>query len=155
MSEKNPIRIFVTHAFSAHDDYLRVFEYLEAASNFFYLNTSAPDRAPAMGGKEALRDELRKQIKAAEVVLVTSSLFLDNRDWVTYQMDAAQAMNLPLVAVEPFGGIDKIPAEVEKRAAESVGWNERSIVDAVRRQARHEDTARWEVIEFEMPDWEP
>ena len=24
MSEKNPIRIFVTHAFSAHEDYLRL-----------------------------------------------------------------------------------------------------------------------------------
>src|SRR5690606_33953985 len=155
MSEKNPIRIFVTHAFRAHDDYLRVFEYLEAAANFFYLNTSVPDRVPATGGKEALRDELRNQIKAAEVVLVTSSLFLDNRDWVTYQMDAAQAMNVPLIALEPFGGIGKIPAEVEKRAAEIVGWNERSIVDAVRRQARHEDTARFEVIEFGMPDWKP
>src|SRR5690606_25858805 len=92
MSEKNPIRIFVTHAFSAHDDYLRVFEYLEAASNFFYLNCSAPDRAPSAGGKEALREELRNQIKGAEAVLVTSSLFLQNRDWVTYQMDVAQAL---------------------------------------------------------------
>ena len=155
MSEKNPIRIFVTHAFNAHDDYLRVFEYLEAASNFFYLNTSAPDRAPATGGKEALRDELRNQIKGAEVVLVTSSLFVENRDWVTYQMDAAQAMDLPLIALEPFGGLGTVPDEVKKRAAEVVGWNERSIVDAVRRQARHEDTARWEVIEFEMPDWKP
>ncbi len=155
MSEKNPIRVFVTHAFRADDDYLRVFEYMEAASNFFYLNCSAPDRVPATGGKEALREELRNQIKASEVVLVTSSLFVENRDWVTYQMDAAQAMSLPLIALEPFGGLAEVPDEVRKRAAEVVGWNERSIVDAVKRQARHEDTARWEVIEFEMPDWKP
>ena len=88
-------------------------------------------------------------------MLVTSSLFLHNRDWVTYQMDAAQAMDKPLIAIEPFGGLDAVPDEVKKRAAEVVEWNERSIVDAVRRQARHEDTARWEVIEFEMPDWKP
>lgn len=153
MSEKNPIRIFVTHAFSAHEDYLRVFEYLEAASNFFYLNCSAPDRAPATGGKEALREELRNQIKTAEAVLVTSSLYLQNRDWMTYQMDVAQAMELPMIALEPFGGLGKVPDEIQKRAAEIVGWNERSIVDAVRREARHEETTRWDVIEFEMPDW--
>ncbi len=153
MSAKDPIRVFVTHAFDAHDDYLRVFEYMEAASNFFYSNCSAPDRAPAAGGKEALRDELRNQIKGAEVVLVTSTLFDQNRDWVTYQMDAAQAMDLPLIALEPFGGLGNVAPEVRKRAAEIVSWNERTIVDAVRRQARHEDTTRWEVIEFDMPDW--
>jgi hypothetical protein len=153
MSEKNPIRIFVTHAFSMHEDYLRVFEYLEAASNFFYLNCSAPDRAPATGGKEGLREELRNQIKASEAVLVSSTLYIQNRDWVTYQMDAAQAMDLPLIALEPFGGVGKVPDEVLKRAAEVVGWNERSIVDALRRQARHEETTRWDTIEFEMPDW--
>src|SRR5690606_5140660 len=111
-----------------HEDYLRVFEYLEATSNFFYLNCSAPDRAPAAGGKEGLREELRKQIKASEAVLVSSTLYIQNRDWVTYQMDAAQAMDLPLIALEPFGGVGKVPDEVVKRAAEVVGWNERSIV---------------------------
>jgi hypothetical protein len=29
-----------------------------------------------------------------------------------------------------------------------VGWNERHIVDAIRRQARHEETTRWDVIDF-------
>ncbi|HEX7080323.1 MAG TPA: TIR domain-containing protein [Gammaproteobacteria bacterium] len=144
--------MFVTHAFGQHDDYHRVFEYLEAASNFFYVNCSAPDRVPAAGGKEALKEELRNQIKNAEAVLVLSGLYLENRDWITYQMDAAQAMDLPLIALEPFGGLGKVPEEVAKRAAEVVGWNERSIVDAVRRQARHEETTRWDVIEFQMPD---
>jgi hypothetical protein len=143
--------VFVTHAFAEHPDYHRVFEYFETASNFFYVNCSRPDEVPAAGGKEALREALRNQIKNAEVVLVLSSLYRDNRDWVTYEMDAAQALDKPLIAIEPFGAVD-VPAEVSKRAAEVVGWNSRSIVDATRRQARHEDTARWDVIEFEMPE---
>ena len=44
----------------------------------------------------------------------------------------------------------KVPAELTKRAAEVVGWNERLIIDAVRRQARHEDTVRWDTIEFKL-----
>ncbi len=150
MSEKNPIRIYVTHAFASHPDYHRVFEYLEALPNFFYRNCSVPDHPPASGGKEALKEEYRTQLKTAEVVVVLSSLYLENEYWTTYQMDAAQATNLPLVAIEPFGVNVKVPAEITKRAAEVVGWNERLIIDAVRRQARHEDTQRWETIEFKL-----
>lgn len=150
MSEKNPIRLYVTHAFASHPDYHRVFEYLEALPNFFYRNCSVPDHLPGVGGKEALKEEYRTQLKTAEVVIVLCSLYAENEYWTTYQMDAAQASNLPLVAIEPFGVTAKVPAEVAKRAAEVVGWNERNIIDAVRRQARHEDTARWETIEFKL-----
>ena len=68
----------------------------------------------------------------------------------TYQMDAAQANNLPLVAIEPFGGSTKVPAELVKRCAEVISWDERVIVDTIRRQARHEDTQRWDTIEFKL-----
>ena len=150
VSEKNPIRVYVTHAFASHPDYHRVFEYLEALPNFFYRNCSVPEHVPRTGGKEALKEEYRTQLKHAEVVVVLSSLYIENEYWATYQMDAAQASNLPLVAIEPFGGSAKVPPAVAKRAAEVVGWNERLIADAVRRQARHEDTARWDVIEFKL-----
>jgi hypothetical protein len=55
-----------------------------------------------------------------------------------------------MIALDPFGGRGKVPSEVAGRAAQIVGWNERLIVDAVRREARHEDTKRWETIEFDM-----
>jgi hypothetical protein len=150
MSEDNPIRVFVTHLFSSHPDYHRVFEYLESASNFFYRNCSNPDDMPGSGGQDAIKEKLLEQIRAAEVVVVISTMFPENQNLITYQMDAAQASNLPLVVLEPFGGTGKVPAAVEARAAEVVGWNDRMIVDAIRREARHEDTQRWETIEFDM-----
>ncbi len=61
MSQVNPLRLFVTHAWETSDDYLRVFEYLESARNFFYRNYSTPDNARA-GDKEALREDLRRQM---------------------------------------------------------------------------------------------
>ena len=45
MSAKNPIRVFVTHCFASQPDYHRVFEYMESAANFFYVNCSFPDHA--------------------------------------------------------------------------------------------------------------
>jgi hypothetical protein len=150
MSAKNPIRVYVTHSFASHSDYHRVFEYLEAVPNFFYRNTSVPDHLPSTAGKEGLKEEYRTQMKMAEVVIALSSLYVENEFWTSYQMDVAQATGLPLIAVEPFGVSAKVPAELAKRAAEVVGWNERLIVDAIRRQARHEDTQRWDTIEFKL-----
>jgi hypothetical protein len=150
MSEKNPIRVFVTHTFASNPDYHRVYEYLESAANFFYKNCSVPDHPPATGGKEALKEEYRTQIKPAEVVVVLSSLYVENEYWMTYQMDAARASNVPLVALGVFGSDAKIPAEVVKRVNEIVDWNDRQIVDAIRRQARKEATNRWETIEFKL-----
>ena len=151
MSEQNPIRVFVTHAFAEHPDYQRVFEYLESAAKFYYVNCSAPRNIPQSGGKEALKEELRKQIEAAEAIIVPAAMFGEHRELITYQMDAAQAHELPIIALEPFGGIGEVSPEVAGRAAETVGWNERSLADALRREARHEETTRWETIEFEMP----
>ena len=62
MSQSNPIKLFVSHAWEENDDYLRVFEYLESDSNFYYVNFSTPDKPPAAGDRESLREDLRKQI---------------------------------------------------------------------------------------------
>lgn len=150
MSEDNPIRIFVTHLFSDHPDYHRVFEYLESASNFFYVNCSKPDAIPTAGGQDAIKEALLEQIRSAEILVVISTMYAENRNLITYQMDAAQAADMPMIALEPFGGLGSMPSEVESRCAEVVGWNERVMVDVIRREARHEDTHRWDVIEFDL-----
>jgi hypothetical protein len=150
MSEQNPIRIFVSHLFSDHPDYHRVFEYLESSSNFFYKNCSAPEKVPGAGGKDAIKEALLAQIRAAEIVIIVSTMYSENRDWITFQMDAAQAADIPILALEPFGGTGRVSDEIKGRAADLVAWNERLIVDAIRKHARHEDTKRWDVIEFDM-----
>jgi hypothetical protein len=104
MSEKNPIRIYVTHAFASHSDYHRVFEYLEALPNFFYRNCSVPDHLPTVGGKEALKEEYRTQLKTAEVVVVLCSLYTENEYWTVYQMDAALRHGGADSSSHSFGG---------------------------------------------------
>ena len=150
MSEKDPIRVFVCHAFSEHPDYHRVFEYLESASNFFYVNCSNPDDMPMAGGREAIKAKLHEQVLSAEIVIVVSSMYEENRELFSHQLQTAQTAGLPVIALEPFGGTGAVPAEVEGASAAIVGWNDRAIVDTILLEARHEDTKRWEVIEFDM-----
>ena len=148
MSENNPITVFATHAFEESDDYLRVFEFLECVDRFYYINVSKPENVPHSGGLQAIKDELIEQIKASEVILVLSSTYEDKPDIVKFIMDVAEANNIGMVAIRPFGGLLKTPAELVERCQEHVKWNDRDIADALRRQGRGEDTSRWEVLDF-------
>ena len=152
MSESNPIRLFVTHAFQETDDYLRVFEFLESVDRFFYLNVSKPDNVPESGGIDAIKEELITQIKEAEAVIVLPSLYEEKESLARFLMDAADANMKPMIAIRPFGGLLETPQAVVDRAKEHIEWNDREIVDALKRQARGEDTARWETLDF--PGWD-
>lgn len=148
VSEDNPIRVFVTHSFKETPDYLRVFEFLESTERFFYLNTSKPENVPETGGMEAIKDELIAQIKEAEAVIVLASMYMEQEDLVCYQMDVAEANEKPMIAIRPFGGVLETPEALVARVNEHINWNNREIVDALKRQARLEDTTRWDVIDF-------
>jgi hypothetical protein len=148
VSEKNPLRVFVTHCFAESDDYLRVFEFLESIDNFFYLNCAKPENVPETGGLEAIKDELIAQIKECEAVVVLASLYMEKPDLTRFQIDVAEANDKPTIAIRPFGGIAETPKDLAARVKENVEWNEREIVDAIKKQARNEDTSRWEVIDF-------
>ena len=149
VTQKNPIRLFVAHAWVEDDDYHRIFEYMESTPNFFYRNTSTPDQRPA-GDKEALRESLRQQIGDAEVVLMPAALYRAHVDWVEFQMHCAKAYDKPIIVLEPFGGKDTIAPAVQELADDVVPWDQRQLVDAIKREARHEETTRFDVIEFKL-----
>lgn len=148
MSEKNPIRVFITHNFDESDDYLRIFEFLESDDRFYYLNVSKPENIPSGGGLEAIKDELIAQIKASEVVIVLPAAYELQTDLVSYMMDVADANNIGMIAVRPFGSVTETPQLVVDRVKAHIEWNAREMVDAIRRVGRNEDAARWEVIDF-------
>jgi hypothetical protein len=149
VTQKNPIRLFVAHVWTDDEDYHRIFEYLESTSNFFYRNTSTPDKRPT-GDKEVQREALRTQIGEAEVVIVPASLYRRNVDWVEFQMHCAKAFDKPIIVLEPFGGKDTIAPALQELADDVVPWDQRQLADSIKRQARHEETTRFDVIEFKL-----
>ena len=116
MSQTNPVRLFVTHCFDKNDDYFRVFEFLESTTNFFYKNCSDPEAIPQSGGTEAFKEELRRQINLAEAMICLDSVYQKNRDLLVFQLNAAQAMEKPIIAMELFGQVTDISDDIKKRA---------------------------------------
>jgi hypothetical protein len=146
----NPISVFVSHLWLVDDDYLRVFEYLGSARNFFYKNTADPEVRMAHT-VEAQREQLRSQISAAEVVLMLSAHHAKSAALTEFQANFAKSAKKPLVLLKNFGLEISPPASLQAIADEVVDWNERSLADALRRHARHEDTSRWDSIDYTPP----
>lgn len=147
----NPIRLFVTHAWEDNDDYSRLFEYLEAPGTFYYQNTSQP-QAKRPIDKESQREDLRRQIAPCEVIIVLPEVYRAAPDLVLFQMTFAKAADRPIVAMENFGSTEPLAKAIKDLADEVSAWNERSVIDALKRQARHQESTRWDTIEFKLDD---
>ena len=89
-----------------------------------------------------------QQIKASEALVVVADAYSTKPDLVNYMMDVAEANSIGMIAIRPFGGLTETHPDVVSRVQEHVEWNDRELVDAIKRQGRGEDTARWEVIDF-------
>jgi hypothetical protein len=150
-SPGNPIRLFVTHYWEENDEYVRVFEYLEAPGTFYYKNTSQPQAKRPLD-KESQREDLRRQIAPSEVVVVLPSVYSAQPDLVLFQLNFAKSADRPIVAMESFGSTVPLPKAITDLADEVSTWNERNLIDALRRQARHQDTTRWDTIEFKLDE---
>jgi|SRR6056297_665851 len=150
MSERNPIRLYAVHGWHRDEDYARLFEYLESADNFFYRALSDPDAVSPQGdGVAARRSLISDALKEAECVVCAAGTWERFNDWARYTVEAARRLDLPVVVIEHFGPKD-MDVRLKGFAAETVGWDSRSIVDAIRREARHEDTTRFDTIEFDL-----
>ena len=149
MSDNNPFRVFAAHAWERDEDYVRLFEYLESTTNFYYENVCDPDESPEGEGIAPRRTRILDAMKRAEVVIMPAGLFVNQREWADFIISAAGAHDLPLLVLEHFGPQD-LPADLAPKADKVVSWNSRSIEDSIRMAARHDDTKRFDTIEFDM-----
>ena len=140
----NPIRLFVTHYWEENDDYTRVFEYLEAPGTFYYVNTSQPhgeaaDRQgkPARGSAPANR-ALRSDHRIADGLSGEPELGAVPNEFREGGRPARSSRWRISDRTEPLA------KAIKDLADEVSAWNERSLIDALRRQARHQETTRWD-----------
>ena len=67
---------------------------------------------------------------------------------IEFQANFAKSAKKPLVLLKNFGLEIPVPATLKAIADDVIDWNERSLVDALRRHARHENTTRWDSIDY-------
>lgn len=150
MDKNRPIRIFTAHSWREDENYLRVFDYLESARDFRYVNTSRPLHNVAQMDERGANVEMRYQIDAAEIVIIPAGLYAQDAGMASFIAQHAVAAGKPVLVMTQFGTGGRIPQVLGNAANQVIGWDERSMVDAVRRLARGEDSSRNDVIEFSL-----
>jgi hypothetical protein len=125
-------RVFISHAWKYNESYYNLVDMLNNASRFKWSNHSVPehDSLDTATDKE-LTNELREQIQGTHVVIIISGMYYSHSKWILKEIDIAQDMEKPIVAVKPRGQ-QRTPVEVKNAAKEVVGWSTNSIVRAIR-----------------------
>ena len=127
--------VFISHAWTYHDDYYRVERFLNDAPFFSWRNYSVPEHDPLqLPSTSALKEQLRKQIRPVNVVLILAGMYVAHSDWIQFEIDFAHAINKPMIGIRPWGQ-QRIPSAVTNSVKEMVGWRTESIVSAIRKWA--------------------
>lgn len=132
MPSLHTYRLFISHAWKYHDDYRRIVDLLDNANRFEYANYSVPkDESYDDMGSSELYDQLRKQIRPVESVVILAGLYVSYSNWIKFEINYAQKLDKPIIGVQPWGS-DQTPKPVSQSANTIVGWNSKTIVRAIR-----------------------
>lgn len=123
-------KVFISHAWKYSDDYDRIVQFLNDAPNFSWQNYSVPKHDP-LDDEEDLKEELRKQIRPVQIVIILAGMYVNHSDWIEFEMNFADQIGKPMIGIRPWGQ-QRVPKEVQDRVKEMVGWNTASIVKAIR-----------------------
>ena len=128
--------LFISHSWNYGNHYDRLSKLLEKARYFRYKDYSVPADNPIQNATTAkrLRHAIRRKMSPCGIILVVAGVYATYSDWILKEIDMANSgfeNPKPIVAVRPWGN-RKISSTVRDSARTVVGWNSRSIVDAIR-----------------------
>ena len=126
-------KLFISHAWSYSERYNRAVHFLNEASNFQWSNFSVPEDDAFEGMNNAqLAEQIRRQIRPVQCVVIVSGMYINHSSWIQFEMDFAKELGKPILGIRRWGE-QRTPQRVLDCADEMVGWNSAAIVAAIRR----------------------
>lgn len=124
--------LFISHAWKYNDQYYKLVDLLDDYNYFSFRNYSVPEHDP-LDAKVTLKlyQELEEQVRQSTVVLVIGGMYCNYRTWINNEIEMAKKYNKPILLVTPWGQ-NRIPTKIDAVASKTVGWNSKSIVEAIR-----------------------
>lgn len=128
--------LFISHSWAYSDAYEKLINLLNKDSTFTYKNYSVPKDDPihTNGTDSELYDAIKEQISHASVVLILAGVYSSYSKWIDKEITIAQTeFNSPkkIIAIEPWGA-QKTSTKVKNAADSIVGWNSKSVIDAIK-----------------------
>ena len=73
-----------------------------------------------------------KQIGKSNCVVIFAGMYAAYSDWIEYEIREAYIQDKTIIGVKPWGQ-EKMPQIIQDYADEIVGWNQASVVGAIRK----------------------
>lgn len=130
--------LFISHAWKYSEHYYKVIEWLNEAKEegkLLYKNYSVPQHDPLIdpdsnSGKSVLKKSLVNQITPASKIIILSGMYVAHSDWIDFEIDTAVEKDKYIIGLRPWGQ-QLIPTKVSNNASKMVGWNKKSLIDAL------------------------
>ena len=125
--------IFISHAWKYDEHYHTLVKWFNEEANFSWSNCSVPshDALPDKTSK-GLSAGMTRQIAPAQVVIILGGMYTAHSAWIEYEIKEAQRMDKVIIGVRPWGQ-ERVPVIVQYASiCTPVGWNRRSVIDAIR-----------------------
>ena len=130
--------IFISHAWKYDDAYNKVVTWLNEAQEkglLCWKNYSVPQHDPLIkpdeeAGKNKLKEMLKNQISPASKVIVISGMYAAYSEWIDFEIDTSVSYGKYMIGLRPWGQ-ERIPKKIQDNADVMVGWNKKSLVEAI------------------------
>lgn len=137
------IHIFISHswAHSGHYDTLASWIFSEnwsvGQASLDFRDYSVPKNDPIHDANNdaELRAKIFAQIARSHIIVMPSGLYATHSKWIGKEIDGAQLYDKRIIAVDLWGA-QRTSTVVSGAAAETVGWNSQSVIDAIWRHYR-------------------
>lgn len=128
-------RIFISHSWSYSKDYNKIESFLHQEGINFY-NHSVPKNDPihTNGTDKQLADAIETKVKGCSCVIILAGVYATYSKWINREIEMAKKYNKPIIGVQLWGA-ERISSIVKNAAVTIVGWNARSVANAVRTYA--------------------
>lgn len=128
--------LFISHSWDYSDQYNRLVNLLQERRYFVFKNHSVPPDNPIhdAGTDTQLRQAIRNQMMPCHVILILAGVYATYSKWINIEIDLAKEGFIyakPIIAIRPRGSV-RISERVKLAADRLVGWNTKSVVEAIR-----------------------
>ncbi len=125
-------RIFISHSWAYGDAYDKIVNFLDN-NGIDYYDHSVPKNDPVHtnGTDKQLREKIDAKIKGCSGVIILAGVYASYSKWIDKEIDISVDYSKPIIAVQPWGA-EKTSVKVKNAADKIVGWNGKSVADAVK-----------------------
>lgn len=128
-------RIFISHSWNYSNQYDSIIKFLDE-QGIQYYNHSVPKDDPVHtnGTDKQLIEAIEAKVKGCSCVIIMAGVYASYSKWINKEIEIAKYYHKPIIAVK-YWGAEHISSVVQNAADIVVGWNSKSVADAVRNYA--------------------